>query len=340
MKKFVCGVANVYAYDINDSLLFQSKTILDDSIDIGVSSTDIRGGTGDKLFYKYFHTSSFKIALTETQFSLSMISANVGSPLVTGANIWTEESVTLGSGGAGTVVGTPIVTSTGNIYGWVTDSKDVTTRVTFTGSNFTLTGGVSGQVVTVRYYEANTAARQITISANIIPSVVRLVLDAQLFSSESGSVNGSTLIGKVLIECANAQLQGTQKIDLKSSGVSNTPLSMEALADVNGNYATITENIFSSHWYDDVYALAAVVDPIAVTSTSTTATIDLRAVPNVGNAFKPPYADITFSSSATGVVTVSAAGVVTYVAAGTAIITCTITAKSGVKTNVDVTATV
>lgn len=336
MKKFLAGVASLYAYDQSDNLLFSSKTMLDSSIDISTSNTEVRGGQGDVLQFVYFHTSKFNITATETQWNLGFFSVNAGSPVVTGANVWTEESVTLGSGGAGTVVGTPIVTSSGNIYGWVTDSAGNTTRITFTGSNFTLSGGTSGQVVTVRYYQADAAATQVTISGNFIPSVVRLVLDAQLFSSSGGAQGGSSKIGNVLIEVPNAQLTGAQKIDLKSSGVSNTPLALSAVADVNNNYATITEVITNSHWYDQVYALAATVDPITV-STGTPATIDLRAIPVSGNAFKPPYADITFTSSDVTKATVSSSGVVTKVATGSCTIECKITAKTSVLTNVDVT---
>ena len=256
---------------------------------------------------------------------------------MTGASVWTEESVTLGALGVGTVVGTPIVTSTGNIYGWTTDALGNSTRVTFTGSNFTLDGGTLGQVITVRYYQTDASAQQVTISGNFVPAVVRLVLDAQLFSSSGGATGGSAKIGNVLIEVANAQLSGAQKIDLKSSGVSNTPLSLSAIADVNNNYATITEVITNSNWYDQVTSLAATVNPITVSTASPTATIDLRAIPVTGSAFKPSYQDITFSSSDATKATVSSSGVVTKVATGACSIQCKITAKPAITTNVDVT---
>jgi len=46
MKKFLAGVANVFAYDQSDNLLFSSKTLLDSSIDIQTSNTEVRGGQG------------------------------------------------------------------------------------------------------------------------------------------------------------------------------------------------------------------------------------------------------------------------------------------------------
>lgn len=288
---------------------------------------------GNILQFVYFHTSKFDITATETQWNLGFIAANVGADVVTGADVWTEESVALTSG-AGSVLGTPINTSSGNLYGWVTDSNGNTSRVTFTGKDFTY--GTTSQTVTVRYYENDTAATQVTISGNIIPSVVRLVLDAQLFSSSGGATGGSVKIGHVLVECANAQLTGAQKIDLKSSGTSSTPLALSAVADINNNYATITEVITNANWYDNVNMLA--ISNNNITLASGTATLKTYAIPDVGSAFLAPIADLTYSSSNTGVATVGAhTGIVTYVGAGSTVITATITNKNTVSTVADVT---
>jgi len=335
MKKFLAGVASLFAYDQNDNLLFSSKTMLDDSINISTSNAEVRGGQGNVLQFVYFHTSKFDITATETQWNLAFIAANVGADVVNGANVWTEESVLLSSG-AGSVSATPIATSSGNIYGWVTDNTGITTRIVFTGANFTY--GSTNQTVTVRYYEANTSATQVTISGNIIPSVVRLVLDAQLFSSSGGSTGGSVKIGNVLVECANAQLTGAQKIDLKSSGTSQTPLALSAVADVNNNYATITEVITNAHWYDQVTMLAISNSNIALSSGSSTATLQTYAIPPVGSAFLAPVADLSFTSSNTAVATVGLhTGLVTRIGAGSAVITVDISNKTGVTTIADVT---
>jgi len=338
MKKFLAGVASIYAYDQNDNLLFQSQTMLDTSLDIGTSSTEV-GGQGDVLQFVYFHTSKFAITATETQWNLGFFSVNMGAPVVTGANVWADEDVVLGVGGAGVVVGSPIATSTGVIYGWVTDASGNSTRITFGGAGnaFTLTGGTSGQKVTVRYYETNAAATQVTLSGNFIPSVVRLVLEAQLFSSSGGSTGSSSKIGNVIVEVANAQLSGAQKIDMKSSGTSSTPLSLNALADSNNNYCTITEVITSANWYDTVTSIAATVNPITVSTASPTATIDLRAIPTTGSAFKPPYTDITFTTSDATKATVNSVGTVTKIASGSCIVTAKISAKTSVTTDIDVT---
>lgn len=347
MKKFLCGVADAYFYSTDETLLFSAKSMLDTALEINVSNTEIRGGKGDTLLYNYFHTSSVNVTLTDAQWNLSAVAANIGEDIATSTSIWTEESCTLGGGGAGTVIGTPLVTPDGDttIYGWVTQADGTTTRVEFTGSNFTLAGGASGEVVCVRYYEADTAARYIEIPANIIPKIGRLVLDAQLFSSNSGDANGATLIGRVEVSIPRLQLSGGQTLSMTSSGVSNTPLNGMALAydeagcSGAGVYAKITEVITNSNWYDLVVALAVSSGDDITLATGETETLSILAIPSVGSAFVPPYADLTFTSDTVGVATVNASGVVSRVSNGAAQILVEITNKDTVTTTVDVTCT-
>ena len=334
MKKFICGVANCFGYDSNDNLLFSSKTMLTDSIDITTDKQEIRAGYSNQLQLVYFHTSSMDISLEESQFNLSMISKALGSSITTGASVWTEEICTL-TAGAGSVTGTPIATSSGNIYGWAELSDGTTERFTFNTKAFTLSGQSTGDVI-VRYYETDSSARTMEINANIIPSVVRIVLDAQLFSGDSTA--SSSLIGKVLVEVPNAQLDGGVSLELSSSGVSKTPLKAFALADSTGVYATITEVVDNSSWYDSVTMLAVEDNSLSIAHPGTE-TLVVWAIPNNGDApFIAPVADLTFSSSQTGYAAVGAhTGVVTTVAAGDTVISCYITDKSSVTLAINVT---
>lgn len=346
-KRFLVGVANIYAYNKStNDLYFASKTMLDTAIEVSTGNQEITGGQGNTLQYVYFHSPKLNLTLTEVQFNLAMVAANVGSSIVTGANVWTEENVTLGALGAGTVAGTPVVTpdSSSTIYGWVTEQNGTTTRVTFTGSAFTLSGGTSGQVVCVRYYNNNTAARQVTIPANFVPANVRLVMDCQLASSDTTSVAGSSIIGRIQFEIGSAQLSGAQSITMSSEGVSNTPLTAMALADTtavagctgSGIYGKITEIIDSANWYDLVTILAAQTDPVAISSGSPTSQIVLYGIPTVGAAFVVPAGDISYVSGTPATATVSSTGLITRVTTGSTLITCTITGKTAVKTTVNV----
>jgi hypothetical protein len=350
-KKFLVGVANVSCFDIDSGdLLFKSKTLLDSSIDIQTSSQEVSGGAGNSLQYIYFHSGRFNVKLTDVQFSLNSLAKNVGSSILTSKNIWMEETVILGEGGTGTVLGTPLLTpdvSGTDVYGYVTDKNGTTTKVTFSTKDFTLPGGASGDFVCVQYYALNSAARYVTINSNFLPAVVRMVLDCQLASSDEASAAGASIIGKIQFEIARLQLSGAQAISMTSSGVANTPLEGMALSYAgtgscanSGIYGTVTEIIDSANWYDRVNMISFADDSISV-ATGADKTLEVWAIPNDGGAaFKPPVADLSFTSSDATKATVGLhTGIVHGVGAGSAIVTCAITSKNTVTANADITIT-
>jgi hypothetical protein len=346
-KRFLVGVANINAYNkATNDLLFTSKTMLDTAIEVTTGSQEIAGGQGNPLQYVYFHSPKLNMTLTEVQFNLAMVAANVGSAITTGANIWYEEAITLTAGGAGTVSATPLVTpgATSTIYGWATNSSDVTTRVTFTGLNFTVAGASSGDVVCVRYYKNNSAAQQVVIPANFVPANVRLVMDCQLASSDTSSVSGASIIGRVQFEIGSAQLSGAQTINMTSTGVSNTPLKAVALADKTGVtgctgagiYGKITQIVDSSNWYDTVTVIGSSADPVNVSSGSSTFQLVIYAIPSVGSAFVAPAGDFTYVSSSPSVCSVSSTGLITRLTSGNTTITATVTGKTSLVDSISV----
>jgi hypothetical protein len=347
-KRFLVGVADIYGYNkATNELIFASKTMLDTAIEISTGNTEISGGQGNTLQYVYFHSGRLNLTLTETQFNLGMIASNVGSAVTTGASVWLEENVTLGVGGTGTVSKTPLKTpdSTSPIYGWVTVG-DTSTRVQFAGSNFTLAGGTNGQAVCVRYYATNTSAKQVVIPSNFVPANIRLVMDCQIASSDTSSLAGSSIIGRIQFEIGSAQLSGSQSITMTSDGVSQTPLSAMALADTSANYGCvgggiygkITEIIDNAYWYDSVVALAIVPDPVAISAGTPTQQLTIWAIPSSGSAFVvPTISDIGFVSSTPATATVNTSGLVTRVATGSTIITATIINKNTIKATASVT---
>jgi hypothetical protein len=271
-----------------------------------------------------------------------MIAQNVGSSILTGKNVWVEEIVTLGSGGTGSVTNTPVLTPdiTGSdVFGYVTDADGITTKVTFSTKSFTLAGGAENDVVNVQYFTLDSAARYVTINANFLPSVVRLVIDTQLASSEESSAAGSSIIGKVQVEIPRFQISGGQSISMTSTGVAQTPLEGMALAygtsgASTGYYATITEIIDAGNWYDYVFALALVDDTPALTHPATSAPLVVWAIPNNGDApFIAPNADLDFASGTAGTATIGAhTGIITTAGTGTSVLTITITGKTAVVT--------
>jgi hypothetical protein len=335
-KKFMVGVGIAYAYDTSENLLFMSKTLSTSGIEISTSNSEVRAGQGNALQYVYYHSGAMSLSLTEVQWNLAMLAANIGSTITTGNNVWTEETVTL-TGGAGSVLGTPIVSPDGSStkYGWVTNNlTGVTEKVEFSIKSFTTTVATTGDVC-VRYYSADAASRSVQVNASFVPTIARIVIDTQLASSETDVSSGS-IIGKVQCEIPRAQFSGAQTINMASDGTSTTDLTAMALSYESGSggcasggyYAKITEIIDSANWYDEVVRLAAGDADIDLLTTDDPYTIVVWAVPETGSAFICPNADLDFASEDTGVATVGAhTGIVTVIGEGTSGISIAITAK-------------
>ena len=341
MKKFLVSTANVYGYDSDDNLLFVGTTLMDSSIETTLSNTDVRAGQGNQLQYIYYHTAEMNITINEAQFSLPYLALNVGSSITTGANVWTTETIVV-ENGAGTVSKTPLAISGTNLYGWVTDKDDNVERVTFSGSSFNMSNNNYNGNVCVRYYASNASARQITVYADMLPSTIRLVMEAQLCSSDSTT----NRIGTLQIEVPKAAMTGAFTLSMTPDSVAQTPLSVRALAtQINEGgctanrqiYATITEILDSTNWYDNVIALAIEGGDITL-APEPRKTLKVFAIPNDGAAaFLAPVSGITFSSDDTDKVTIDTAGVVTGAATGSATVKATVTDKPEIDANIVVT---
>ena len=341
MKKFLVSTADVYGYDSNDNLLFVGKTLLDSSIETTLSNTDVRAGKGNQLQYIYYHTAEMNITINEAQFSLAFLALNTGSSIETGANVWTEESVTVTKGVGSVTKGTPLALQTQTIYGWVTKEDDTVERVTFSGVQFKLADTDYNGTVCVRYYTNDSAARKVTVYADMLPSVIRLVMVGTLASSDSTT----NQIGTVQIEVPRASMTGAFTLSMTPDSVAQTPLSVRALSSTvnvggcDGNrpiYATITEKINGAKWYDNVIALAIEGGDFTMTN-GTSKQLQVYAIKNDGSAaFLAPVNGITFASDKVATATVEG-GLVVAKAAGTTTIKATITDMPEIDANVIVT---
>jgi len=349
-KKFLTSVADVYAYDDDNEVLFIGKTLLDSSIEVSLGSQPVRGGQGNQLQYVYYHTAEMNFTITDAQWNPFMLKETIGSDYELG-EYYTEETVTVSTSGSGTVTGTPLVYGTeSSIYGWATDSNSRVQRVTFSGSNFTGVVGKTGEAISgeycVRYYKANTSkGKEITIEANMIPSVIKLVLEAQLNSPDVTA----NKIGVVQIIAPKVILSGGFTISMTPDGVSSTPLSGLALAytpsatageacDVDEYYAKVVEIIDDSNWYDDVYDLSVCGGNFTV-SVGNTSTLVVYAIPDAGNSFKVPNSELTFVSDSGNATVGTHTGIVTGEIAGSATISACATSASTVDTTVVATVT-
>jgi hypothetical protein len=220
-----------------------------------------------------------------------------------------------------------------------------TERVTFSGKTWATSSGSQNDVCCVRYYALNSAASQLIIPSNIVPSQMRLEIDTQLASNSTTTTN---IIGSVQIIVPAAQASGAFTISTKADGVSTTALNLMALRTVDTStasctsapyYATITEIVTSANWYDDVIAIGIQGGDIALTTATSPKQLVVWAVTSTpGKApFQVPLTgtSMTFASSATAYATVGAnSGIVTKVTTGTTIISTTITAKPSIDASV------
>lgn len=128
--------------------------------------------------------------------------------------------------------------------------------------------------------------------------------------------------------------KGSQTLSLSSSGASTVSLSGSALAvtnqgrscELDSYYGTMTEEIFSEVWQQNVVALAIENGDMELAVGDSDSLI-VRAVFGSGMASqRKDNSNFTFTSSATGVATVdSDTGVVTAEGAGNAYITVALT---------------
>lgn len=324
IKKFLTSVADVYAYDADDNILFTGKTLLDSSIEVSLGSVPVRGGRGNQLQYIYYHTAEMNFTVTDTQWNLAMLAETVGATLETG-DYYHEESVAVVSA-SGTVSETPIAYED-IVYGWATSPAGQVQRITFTGSTFTVTTTEADGNWCVRYYTANLSeGKAFTIDANIIPAIVKLVMETQLNSADVTT----NKIGIVQIIAPRVALSGAFSLSMTADGIGNTPLTGMALAyvptaqddacSVDSYYAKIVEVIDNSNWYDTVYALSVSGGAFSLTS-GATKLLSVYAIGEDGISFKAPNSGLDFTSSASSIATVGLnTGLVTAVTAGSATI--------------------
>jgi len=345
-RKFLTSVADVYGYDDADNIVFTAKTLLDSSIEVSLGSAPVRGGRGNQLQYIYYHTGEMKFTITDTQWNLGMLASTVGSDYEAGS-FYKEETVTV-TASSGSVAATPLAFAGTTIYGWATSPLGVTQRVTFTGNGFTVTGAETSGAWCVRYYTANlTSGQSITIKANMIPKVLKVIMETQLNSSDVTT----NKIGIVQIIAPSVALSGAFTISMKSDGVANTPLTGTALAYTPAGgldacatvpyYAKIVEIIDSTYWYSNVVGLAVDGGDFTM-GVSASSTLSVWAVPSTGGAYKVANSLLTFSklagSTATGLTVGANTGVVSSGSVvGTATVKAYITSASAVETNIIVT---
>lgn len=328
--------------------VFSANTLTDSSITLGVSAEDVRGGVGAKLLGKFFHTSTFDMSLTDAIFKLEYLELQVGAQIDDHqGDLFTTESAKGAELVAGkTLAHTPVRVIAGTqpivMYRKTTDSKwSISEEIE--GNKLTIASAEASAEYCLKYLYTDTAARQIVVGANFVPSEVCLYLTANLYAGEALALETGKPAGTITIQIPRFQLDGNVELSMAMASAATIALKGSALANNEGCneawYGKIVQLNTDAVWSDDLTAL--LVDDAERTVGKTTGPVTLKvygifkdAIPSLVD-----NANLTFTAEAEkgNVLTVGEhTGVVTLVGAGTATITVTATGKADVEPGITI----
>lgn len=341
-KKYLVGVGVVRGF-VDNNLLFVGKTLIDTSMEISTSSTEIRGGQGNSLLAEYFHDSALNITITEAQFLLPVLALNVGITRSTmGGKIFGSEEITLvGSTGTLTnVTAAEIASVSGaakNVY-IEYDGEYYSLPVTGNTFDVSSTPIPANTTLCVAYLKNDANSETYIIPANYVPSRLHLYITVKL----SGDSAGEGFIGEETIEIPIFQLSGSQTISMTADGVANTSLSGKAITfddagacESSGHYAKITETIYNKNWYDGTTALAISGGDFEM-KVGENKTLRVYAIKG-NTSFLVDNSQLTFESSDAYASVGANTGVVSADSAGDTLITAFITAKPTIEVSATLT---
>ena len=341
----LAGVGNFtgFALDTNE-IVVNAKTVTETTLNPSIEAAEARGGQGNMLLGKYFHTSALKLTITDVIWNLNYLALNLGGSITASADIMTNEQFTVTTANTITVTQTPqAFTNTTGTIGWykVAGADDTTYQmITFTGNSAIVTGLTVGTVVCVKYIIKHATAREFIINADYVPSIIHGYLSIGIFASSTtsaASLSTSSKIGEVQVNIPRFQLDGTQTLSLTSTSIANISLSGSALAvfdgsscNSNGYYAVFKEIFYNTNVFDNVTSLAVVGGNIEL-ATGGTSTLKIMGVKNDGTTTVIDNSNFTFTATGSSA-TVSTAGVITASSTGTTTIEVVATSQTSLTT--------
>ena len=195
---------------------------------------------------------------------MEYVAAQVGSKegIVRGGDVFKTEVLTA-SGTTLTLSSNAVpIVSGGKTYVWIkpADGEGEQKRIEVVGEdtkNVSDSAIKNGVKYCVMYKYTDDAAKRITVDAQFIPAVLHAVLTVALYYGDACNVEAATKAGEVTIDIPRLQLSGAFDLSMTATGASQTSLEGVALSsgcsgcDASGVYATITQVIFNTNWYDD-----------------------------------------------------------------------------------------
>ena len=188
-----------------------AKTLTNSTFDFSITGEDIRGGSANALWGKYFHDSNLQVTLEDAMFNLEYIAAALGVNVQSGGISVMEEELTANAGQTVTLSQKPIAFD-GTMIGWYkkpTDS-DWTIGTVSTQPTNTMSIPKSSQndVYCVKYFYSNENAKSITIKTQYVPSELHVVILNDLFSGDINNISSATRYGRLITDIPRLQMDG------------------------------------------------------------------------------------------------------------------------------------
>lgn len=324
-KNFVVSVADLLAFDPDTSdFLFSSKANLNTSLEVSMSSTDVRGGFGNKLQYRYYHTRELSATIEATTFEKNFLASNTGSRIATQLeDVYKVDEIVTISSNKGTLKKD---VSTANKTVFVTKKDGTKLKSTATGKEFPLVAPDDTKVKVT--YQYNTTAEVITIDSGTAPLVLKLILRVPQFDQSGEN-------GMLEIEIPNFQVSGSYSLNLTADGVSTSSMSGTALSKLVDDFDNEIEvyaiiRLIPLNTSDIIYQqIVSSIDGsnLVEASAGSASTYTIKTIGVIGGLFGNrdiPASELSFTATGDGDITVASTGVVSVASSATSGDTSTI----------------
>lgn len=325
LNGMLAGVMMAHGYDDNNNMILSSQTLIDSGITSTISAEESRGGQGNALNGRYYHTSSFGLNLTDSIWDMRYLAFNYGGAITAGADVMRSEQFVVTQANTITVTKDPVnFLPDSGLIGWYKlshESDKEYKKIDFVDKEATVNNLPVGSTVCVRYPIHSYNARKFRVNAQFVPSVIRIELTGSIFRvGSSGKFdNTSSKIGELIVRVPQFQFDGNVTLNLSSTSVATMPLTGQALVQYTGNcdgegwYAEIIENPMEGGEFDDVTDLAVAGGKVRLKTGGTT-TLSVYKLYSDGTDYtKVRNSELTFTAE-TGkenIFTVTADGVIT-----------------------------
>ena len=285
-NQFLAGVGRALLFR-GDNLIGVAKTLTESTFNFSITGEEIRGGSANALWGKYFHDSNLAVTLTDSMFNLEYIAASLGVNVDAGGlSVKEEELVVPEMGGKVSLTETPVAFD-GTMMGWYKKPEEADWKIgTVSAKEMTIPGAMGDAHYCVKYFYQNENAKSITIKTQYVPATLHVVIINDLFAGDSVDAGNATKYGRLITDIPRLQMDGNQDLSLTASGAATVSLTGAALAVNAGDsceedpyYGTMTQEIFGGKWQDDVVALAVENGDVELQQ-SATETLAVRAVFN------------------------------------------------------------